>query len=146
MEIRRARPDEWPACAEVYVRSGRAAFDWVDPEEFQAAKFYGWAEGGEEVYLAADAGKALGVLTFRRPGNAIHNLFVEPHAQGRGIGSALLAHALRIADGPIVLKCDAANAAALGFYARRGLTQTGRGVKDNGDAYIVFGPPAHGAS
>ena len=141
MEIRAALRDEWPVCADIYIRSGRAAFPWVDPEVFQASKIVAWAEAGEELYLAFDNGRAVAMMSFWRPDNFIHNLFVDIGAQGRGFGTALLRFARSVADGPVTLKCDALNASALGFYARRGMVEVERGIRADGDPYVLFRQP-----
>ena len=143
MDIREAQREEWPACAEIYVRSGRAAFTWADPEMFQADNLIAWAEQGETLYLALDGGRPVGMMSFWRPDNFIHNLFVAPEAQGRGVGAALLDFAYGIADGPVTLKCDLANAAALRFYARRGMTEIQRGVRPDSGPYVVFLQPQY---
>ncbi|MGZ3275468.1 MAG: GNAT family N-acetyltransferase [Caulobacteraceae bacterium] len=133
MEIRAAQRDEWLVCAEIYVRSGRAAFTWVDPEAFQIGNIVACAEEGEELYLAFDRGRPVAMMTFWRPDSFVHNLFVDPRAQGRGAGTALLQFAYDIADGPVTLKCDPQNQPALRFYARRGMREVERGVGPHDD-------------
>jgi hypothetical protein len=81
LQVRAARRDEWPVCAEIYVRAGRAAFTCADPELFQASNILAWAEQGETLYLAFDHGRPVGMMSFSRPDNFIHNLFVDPGAQ-----------------------------------------------------------------
>jgi GNAT superfamily N-acetyltransferase len=141
LEIRAARKDEWPVCADIYVRSGRAAFTWVDPEMFKASEIIAWAEEGEELYLALDQGRPVAMMSFWRPDNFIHNLFVEPDAQGRGAGTALLNFAHLLADGPVSLKCDPLNAYSLGFYRRRGMIEAERGVGPAGRPYVRLRQP-----
>lgn len=141
MEIRAARRNERPTCADIYVRSGRAAFTWVDPELFQASDIIAWAEEGEELYLAFDQGRPIAMMSFWRPENFVHNLFVEPVAQGRGFGAALLDFAFAVADGPVTLKCDALNTASLAFYEGRGMTEVGHGVGPAGRRYRLLRQP-----
>ncbi len=141
MEIRAALREEWPVCADIYVRSGRAAFTWVDPEDFQAAEIIEWAEGGEELYVAFDDDRPVAMMSFWRPDNFIHNLFVDTGAQGRGVGGALLAFAYRVADGPVTLKCDSLNQGAVRFYQRRGMIEVDRSVGPRGRPYILFRQP-----
>ena len=138
MEIRAARKAERQACGDIYVRAGRAAFPWVDPELFQASEIAAWAEQGEELYLALEDGMPVAMMSFWRPDSFIHNLFVDPPAQGRGYGGALLAFAGAIADGPVSLKCDPLNQAAMRFYAHRGMTEAGHGVGPQGRPYVLF--------
>jgi GNAT superfamily N-acetyltransferase len=139
-QVRQARKEEWPVCAEIYVRAGRAAFTWADPELFQAANVIAWAEEGETLYLALDEGRPVGMMSFWRPDNFIHNLFVDTGAQGRGVGSELLQFAFDIASGPVTLKCDAFNEAALGFYTRRGMTEVRRGFREGGPYVLLLQP------
>ena len=141
LDIRAARRDEWPVCADIYVRTGRAAFTWVDPERFQIANILAWAEEGEDLYLAFDQGRPIAMMSFWRPENFIHNLFVDVRAQGRGVGSAFLRFAYGIADGPVKLKCDAFNAPALGFYRRRGMIEVERAFPADGAPYVLFRQP-----
>lgn len=141
MEVRAARRDEWPVCADIYVRSGRAAFPWVDPDLFQASESIAWAEGGEELYLALHRTQPVAMMSYWRPDNFIHNLFVDTGAQGRGFGTALLQFAYALAEGPLTLKCDPKNAVALRFYARRGMAEAGRGVGPQGRPYVLFRQP-----
>jgi ribosomal protein S18 acetylase RimI-like enzyme len=64
----------------------------------------------------------------------IDTLAVDPAAQGRGIGSALLAHADRLADGrPLRLYTNAQMDDALTFYRRRGFAETDRRTEDGYD-------------
>lgn len=109
MRIRAALREEWPICADIYVRAGRAAFTWVDAEAFQAADILAWAEQGEELYLAFDHDRPVAIMSFWRPASFIHCLFVDTGFRGRGVGAALLAHAYAIADAPVTLKCDPRN-------------------------------------
>ena len=129
-------------CAEIYVRSGRAAFTWVDPELFQIARIIDWAEQGEEMYLAFDRGRPVAMMSFWRPDSFIHNLFVDPRAQDHGVGTALLQFAYEIADGPVTLKCDPQNESALRFYQRRGMSEVERGVGPHDDRpYVLLRQP-----
>jgi GNAT superfamily N-acetyltransferase len=141
LEIRAAGREEWPICADIYVRSGRAAFPWVDPANFKADEIIEWAEGGEELYLAYDQGRPVAMMSFWRPDNFVHNLFVDTDEQGRGYGRALLEFAYGIAEGPVTLKCDVLNEAALEFYRRRGMSEASRGLGPEGRPYILFRQP-----
>lgn len=58
-----------------------------------------------EVFIAYDDGQAVGFALFfhnfstflGRPGIYLEDLYVQPHARGKGIGRALLAHLARLA-------------------------------------------------
>jgi GNAT superfamily N-acetyltransferase len=130
LEIRRARPDELPACADLYLRVLRETFTWIPPERHHRADFLRSARE-EEIYVALQDGALLGLAGFYRPQNFLHSLYVEP--RGRGVGKALLDHVAALADGPLSLKVQAPNRRAQQFYAREGFTCVERGQDAGSD-------------
>jgi len=122
--VRRASAGELKAAADLYVRAGNAAFTWRPKNWFHARDFLRFAEE-EEVYVAVSRDALLGILSFFRPHNFIHCLYVDPAAQGFGIGSALLKAAEGFADGPLSLKVDEPNAKARAFYAKHAFIEAG---------------------
>jgi GNAT superfamily N-acetyltransferase len=133
--IRRARPDELRLCAELYERAGNEAFAWRPKNWFKADDFLAFAQS-EEVYVAESRGAVLGLLSFFRPSNFVHSLYVDPSAQGFGIGSALMGAATKIADGPLSLKVDEPTAKARAFYERHGFRSTGETGIDSGIRWL----------
>ena len=117
MIVRRARPEELPIAAAIYQRVLRETFTWLPGSLHNAQDFLDWS-AQEEVYVAVDQGRILGVAAFYRPSNFIHSLYVAE--RGRGIGRAMLAHLQAVADGPLSLKCQTANTRAQAFYRREG--------------------------
>jgi putative acetyltransferase len=77
--------------------------------------------------VAEDEGRVAGFLVL--DGDMIDALFVDPAVHGRGIGSALLAHALALHP---QARVDASEAAdnALPFYLARGFAVVGRSDTD----------------
>lgn len=128
LTIRRARADELARCADVYVAVLRETFTWLPPERHRREKFLEDARR-EEVYVALDGDRILGIAAFYRPQNFIHSLYVTE--RGRGIGKALLDHLQASVDGPLALKCQAKNVRAQAFYLREGFLVTDRGVTDD---------------
>lgn len=63
-------------------------------------------------------GRVVGYVAVTR--SHIENLYVDPAAQERGIGGALLAAAEERVAGPISLRCSTANPRARSFYERSG--------------------------
>lgn len=124
LAIRRARPEELPACATLYARVLRETFTWVDPTRHREEDFLRAARD-EEIYVAVEDGRIVGLAGFYRPQNFLHSLYVTD--RGRGIGKALLDHVIAEAAGPVSLKCQAANLRAQAFYAREGFRCTERG-------------------
>lgn len=122
--IRRARPDEIEACADLYLRVLTQTFTWLAPERHDRGEFLRSARS-EEIYVALAGGRIVGLAGFYRPMNFIHSLYVE--TRGQGIGKALLDHLDQTAGGPLSLKVQAANRRAQAFYAREGFVVTERG-------------------
>ncbi|WP_081689138.1 GNAT family N-acetyltransferase [Inquilinus limosus] len=120
--IRPPAPADLPALADVAWRSTRAAFQHIlpaaildrkRPEDF-ARRF---AARLPDLRIAVDAkGAPLGFSLMT--GSHLDMLFVDPVAQGRAVGTALLADA--VARGCRTLECFAHNRAARGFYESRG--------------------------
>jgi GNAT superfamily N-acetyltransferase len=117
VEVRRAKPEELGACADLYVRVLRETFTWLPPERHRRDDFLRAAQE-EEIYVAVEAGRILGVAGFYRPQNFLHSLYVD--ARGRGVGKALLDHVRALADGPLSLKVQSPNRRAQAFYRREG--------------------------
>jgi GNAT superfamily N-acetyltransferase len=124
MVVRRARSDELGACADLYVKVLCETFTWLPPERHQRDVFLRAARD-EEIYVAVEAGRIVGLAGFYRPQNFLHSLYVTE--RGRGIGKALLDHVFATAEGPISLKVQVPNARAQAFYAREGFVCTEHG-------------------
>ena len=132
--IRRMRSGELEACADLYDRVVRRTFIWLQLGD-QLAKFRKEAEE-EEVYVAVDGARILGLAAFYRPDDYLHSLYVDYDDHGVGVGSALMAHVERLAAGPISLKVDANNRAARDFYLRRGLSEVEEGADSDGARWV----------
>ena len=130
LEIRRARPEEIQACADISLEVLTETFTWVAPDRHKREDFLRAARD-EEIYVAVDGGRILGVAGFYRPMNFIHSLYVQE--RGRGIGKAMLDHLAAVARGPLSLKVQAANLRAQAFYAREGFVATERGRDPGSD-------------
>jgi GNAT superfamily N-acetyltransferase len=130
MDIRRARSDELGACADLYVRVLRETFTWLPPERHRREDFLRAARD-EEVYVATDGARVVGLAAFFRPQNFLHSLYVD--ARGTGVGKALLDHVTALADGPLSLKVQAPNLRAQAFYLREGFLCTEQGRDPGSD-------------
>lgn len=124
LRIRRARADELEACADLYLRVLRETFIWVPPDRHKREEFLR-STRDEEIYVAVENGRILGLAGFYRPMNFLHSLYVED--RGQGVGKALLDHVTAVADGPVALKVQAPNRRAQAFYAREGFVFVERG-------------------
>jgi GNAT superfamily N-acetyltransferase len=130
VEIRRARTDELGACADVYVRVLSDTFTWVPPQRHKRDDFLRAARE-EEIYVAVEADRIIGIAGFFRPQNFLHSLYVD--RRQRGVGKALLDHVIAVADGPLSLKVQAPNLRAQAFYRREGFLCTEHGRDPGSD-------------
>ena len=132
--IRRARPDELQACAELYVRVLRDTFTWLPPERHRTADFLKAAHE-EDIFVAVEGARILGLAALYRPQNFLHSLYVVE--RGQGIGKALLDHVIAAANGVLSLKCQTANLGAQAFYIREGFRCIEAG-EDGGVPWLRF--------
>jgi ribosomal protein S18 acetylase RimI-like enzyme len=130
MEIRRARSEELAACADLYVRVLSETFTWLPAERHRRDDFLR-AAGEEEVYVAVDGERIVGLAAFYRPQNFLHSLYVD--TRGAGVGKALLDHVIACADEPVSLKVQAPNRRAQAFYRREGFLCTEHGRDPGSD-------------
>lgn len=127
LTLRRARADELAACASLYVRVLADTFTWVPPERHRREDFLAAARD-EDVYVAIEDGRIVGLAAIYRPQVFLHSLYVTD--RGRGVGKALLDHVLRETGGVLALKCQAANLRAQAFYEREGFACIEAGEDD----------------
>src|SRR5690606_11154405 len=80
-----------------------------------------------ELWLVEDGERAVGFLVM--DGEMIDALFVDPAVHGRGYGTALLDHALKLSPHATVDASEQASN-ALAFYEARGFIRTGRSETD----------------
>jgi ribosomal protein S18 acetylase RimI-like enzyme len=136
LEVRRARTDELGACADLYVRVLSQTFTWLPPERHNREDFLRAAKE-EEIYVAVEDSRVLGIAAFYRPQAFLHSLYVD--ARDRGVGKALLDHVCAVADGPLSLKVQAPNVRAQAFYRREGFSCTEQGRDPGSDiAWLRF--------
>jgi GNAT superfamily N-acetyltransferase len=126
--IRRATPADAAAIATVQARAWRHAYaDIVEPERMpdpqqQEPRFADFIAGGGHVYVFDVDGRVAGFAAL--DGNELRAIYVDPPAQGAGVGSALLeaaVDALRAAGhAEAFLWTFEANGLARAFYERHG--------------------------
>jgi GNAT superfamily N-acetyltransferase len=134
LEIRRARAEELAACADLYVQVLTDTFTWQPAERHKREDFLAAART-EEVYVALEDGRIIGLAAAYRPQRFLHSLYVIE--RGRGIGKALLDHVCRSIGGPVSLKVQAPNLRAQAFYDREGWQATERGRDPGSDVSWV---------
>jgi GNAT superfamily N-acetyltransferase len=137
--IRDAGPDDLHGIAALYEASGLDAPGSSEPQTLRLNFARLAALPGARVLLACAAdGTPLGTLTLfvlpllahgGAPGALVEDVAVHPAAQGRGLGRALMAHALRIAAEAgcykLALSSNASRPQAHAFYERLGFRRHG---------------------
>jgi GNAT superfamily N-acetyltransferase len=91
--------------------------DELDAEIAAGVVFWGYEDGGD----------LLGVMGIQpvKDVDLIRHAYVQPAAQGRGIGGALLEHLMASATRPVLVGTWAAAEWAISFYRRHGFVQVG---------------------
>jgi GNAT superfamily N-acetyltransferase len=130
LEIRRARPEELQACADLYLKVLTDTFTWLPPERHDRAEFLRSARD-EEIYVALLDGRLVGMAGLVRRMSFVHHLYVTE--RGRGVGKALLDRLEAVASGSLSLKVQEANLRAQAFYAREGFVAVERGRDPGSD-------------
>jgi GNAT superfamily N-acetyltransferase len=136
------------AIADLHTRSRQVAYRglygdaYLDDELFEVsrktwrARFEAFDPARDLILAAMDGGEPIGLAyaSFRlnpEVGCLLDNLHVAPERKGAGLGSTLLAGVARWlveehAGAPLCLEVYAPNAAALGFYDRKGGVEVAR--------------------
>ena len=113
------------ALADVWERSVRATHDFLAEDDIVGLRPE--AESGiagvERLTVAYDGGAPCGFAGSQD--GKLEMLFVAPEARGRGVGRALLAHAVEHA-GVRTLDVNEQNPQAVGFYEHEGFVVAGR--------------------
>jgi ribosomal protein S18 acetylase RimI-like enzyme len=141
--IRRARPDDAPALADVKISSWRATYPGMSPDAVLDAlrpdvEAQAWrkriSSREDHVFVAERGGALLGYAVSGPSGDGsapgeLHSLYVAPSALGTGAGRALLEAAMSDLVsrglGEAVLWVLAKNARARRFYEREGFATDG---------------------
>ena len=119
MRVRLATPEDAEAVATLFRRSyGSIGFlpTLHTPEE--DLTFFGGVIERDEVWIAEEAGRALGFAALGD--DELGHLYVDPPAQGRGVGAALFARAQERRPDGFRFWVFQENARARRFYEARG--------------------------
>lgn len=128
MKVRRGTPRDAPRALEIWRNAVDATHRFLTPEDRRAidAIVAEWLPAAD-LWLVDDGERPVGFLAM--DGDTIDALFVDPAVHGRGFGTALLDHALKLAPEALVDANEQATN-ALAFYEARGFVRTGRSETD----------------
>lgn len=121
--IRRSTPADMEPILALWLAASLKAHDFIEPT-FWESKLDDMREHylpSAEVWVHEHEGRVLGFYALQV--NVLAALFVDPLAQNRGIGSALLAHAKNRSSGALELSVYERNHDAVAFYQRHGFSQ-----------------------
>ena len=128
MRVRPGTPADVPRALEIWRAAVDATHGFLSAEH--RLEIDGIVSGflpQAGLWLVDDADRPVGFLVME--GDMIDALFVDPAVHGRGLGTALLNHALALAPNAIVDASEQASN-ALPFYEARGFVRTGRSDTD----------------
>jgi ribosomal protein S18 acetylase RimI-like enzyme len=127
LSLRRATAADVEVLARIQLDARRAAGDLFPPSLHEDAELVPHlltdVLPSAEAWLAERDGTAAGILVLE--GDLIDQLYVDPSAQGSGIGSALLDHAKAVRPDGLRLWVFVSNEPARAFYATRGFVPIG---------------------
>jgi GNAT superfamily N-acetyltransferase len=122
LRIDRAAAADASTATGIYLRSRRAAWPsmpyGIHSDEETHAFVANVMIAQREPWLAWEDGTALGLLVL--DGSEVDWLFVDPMAQSRGVGSALIQHAKTCRPNGLALWVFESNRRAQAFYERHG--------------------------
>ncbi|WP_161784951.1 GNAT family N-acetyltransferase [Hoeflea sp. BAL378] len=130
--VRRAAAQDLPACAAI-INDYMDATDWLPRtidrkaiEEMFAPELL----NKRTILVAEDGDAIIGYLSMDHQAGFIHALYLRPHAQGKGLGKALLDAAKDARPQGFELTVFEPNAEAMRFYIREGLVEVPEGRND----------------
>jgi len=139
MRIRSSQSHDVPQLEALFLKARQQAFSWENTDQFKLEDYKKSTEG-EVVFVAEDqGGEILGFISVWKDENPpfIHNLFVAPDHQRKGVGKALMRSLLPWLSPPYRLKCIAKNHEALAFYQKTGWGCIAEGEAEEGPYLLL---------
>ena len=128
LSLRIATTDDLPLVAELSVRVRAAAVPAMPPgihsDDEVLSYVCSWDLAAKDVWVAESGGTLVAFATI--DGAWLDSLYVDPVAQGTGVGSALLDLVKSLRPGGFCLWVFESNTPARGFYGRHGLVELER--------------------
>jgi ribosomal protein S18 acetylase RimI-like enzyme len=151
--IRSYRPEDLDPVVDLWYDAWHAAFPDLrhhEPKEVWRRRFETEIAAEERVYVAEIDGRLAGFLAVKDRGGDqgyLHEIFVTPELQRRGVGSTLMGLAKQLAPAGLHLHTLQRNTEAARFYERHGFTVVSTGVGRVGlpNAQYAWTPRSDGA-
>jgi ribosomal protein S18 acetylase RimI-like enzyme len=120
--IRKPTANDIEALEHLFQCTRQSTFTARSSEAFRLGD-YVESTRDDDVWVAEDNGAIVGFVSVYHDDNFIHNLFVHPAHQGKGIGKTLLRIAEQNLGRPMTLKAALENPRSFTFYERYGWHQ-----------------------
>lgn len=138
MKIRASTPADGARAVEIWRDAVDATHDFLTPEDRAAieAEVRGFLPAAP-LWLAVDENDHP-IAFMLLDGSSMEALFIDPSWRGKGVGKALVDHAVAL-HGAITTEVNEQNDQAVGFYRHMGFVPTGRSERDGqGRAYPLI--------
>jgi GNAT superfamily N-acetyltransferase len=135
IRVRPYQESDRPFLRTLYLASRKAAWTWLDSSNWKLEDF-DRAVLGEKVIVAELDDKIVGFASIELYENFLHNLFIDPDAQGKGVGSYLIGVVEQNFTRTGALKCLTQNKPAVDFYLKRGWEIISSGESPKGEYYL----------
>ena len=136
MIIRPWQENDRPFLRTLFLHSRRANWTWLDGSDWQLEDFDAVTRD-ETIWVAEEDGHRLGFAAVYVNDNFLLSLFVDPNAQGKGVGSALLKKVQSEFTSTGSLKCLVQNHHALAFYQHHGWHVEAEGTSPDGNYLLM---------
>lgn len=129
ISIRAAIDTDYSALLEIWRRSVEATHEFLTPADVDAIEqdVATYLPQMSDLRVAEEGGQLIGFIAIEN--DTVEMLFVDALAQGRGIGSALLASVVTGRES-IRVDVNEQNPSGRNFYAAKGFTEIGRSETD----------------
>jgi putative acetyltransferase len=128
--IRHSESGDAPLAIEIWRRSVDATHDFLAPEDRAEIEemVRGFLPEVPLTFAEAENGRAAGFMVLSE--GHLEALFIDPQMRGRGVGRALVEHALSRFPA-LLTDVNEQNAQAVGFYERMGFSVVDRSPRDD---------------
>jgi ribosomal protein S18 acetylase RimI-like enzyme len=146
--IRRMQPEELPKVIEVWIRSqaellSRLRAEQVYPPEEMRPWFRDVLSPSREIWVIERERRVAGLMAMN--GSEIDRLYIDPDAQGEGLGTTLLELAKKLYPEGVHLVTHQINSGARRFYERHGFEayEFGRSPAPEDEPDVWYRWPRH---